>query len=60
MAVSTPDTSFELNLRSSANKTLWTSIDFDGDRTWILTGMLKTLLGNNLQWAVHEGHLINS
>ncbi len=45
MAVpSTPDTSFELNLRSPANKTLWTSINFDGDGSWILMGMLNPSL----------------
>ncbi len=41
---STPDTSFKLNLSSSANKTLWTSIDFDGDGLWIFTGMLNRSL----------------
>jgi hypothetical protein len=51
MAVpSTPDTSFELNLRSSANKSLWTSVNFDGDGLWILSGML-----NHSLVIVHNG-----
>ncbi len=45
MAVSSaPDTSFNLNLRDSANKTLWTSINFYGDGSWILTDMLNRYL----------------
>ena len=51
MAVpSTPDTSFELNLRSSANKTLWTSIGFNGDGWWIVTGMF-----NHSLVIIHNG-----
>jgi hypothetical protein len=51
MAVSSaPDTSFELNLRDSANKTLWKSINFYGDGSWTLTGMLNCYLV-----IIHDG-----
>jgi hypothetical protein len=35
---------FECNLRSYGNKSLWRSLDYDGDGSWILEGMLNRSL----------------
>jgi hypothetical protein len=41
---------FETNLRSYGNKTLWKSIDYDGDGSWILEGMIHGSL-----IIIHDG-----
>ena len=35
---------FETNLRSYGNETLWKSLDYDGDGSWILEGMINRSL----------------
>jgi hypothetical protein len=35
---------FEFNLRSYGNESLWRSLDYDGDGSWILEGMLNRFL----------------
>jgi hypothetical protein len=35
---------FETNLRSYGNKTLWRSLDYDDDGSWILEGMINRCL----------------
>jgi hypothetical protein len=42
--------SFESNLKSDGNSTLWESLDFDGDGSWILEGMINRSL-----IIVHDG-----
>jgi hypothetical protein len=41
---------FETNLRSYGNKTLWKSLDNDGDGSWILEGMINRSL-----IIIHDG-----
>jgi hypothetical protein len=41
---------FETNLRSYGNKTLWKSLDYDGDGSWILEGMINRSL-----IIIHDG-----
>jgi hypothetical protein len=52
-AVATPSVAslgFEKNLRSYGNKTLWKSLDYDGDGLWILEGMINRSL-----IIIHDG-----
>ena len=35
---------FDTNLRSYGNKTLWKSLDYNGDGSWILEGMINKSL----------------
>jgi hypothetical protein len=41
---------FENNLKSNGNKTLWESLDYDGDGSWILEGMINRSL-----IIIHDG-----
>ncbi len=41
---------FETNLRSYGNETLWKSLDYDGDGSWILEGMINRSL-----IIIHDG-----
>ncbi len=45
-----PKISFEQNLRYLSNHTLWLSLDFDGDGSWILDGMINCSL-----IIIHDG-----
>jgi hypothetical protein len=45
---------FETNLRSYCNKTLWKSLDYDGDGLWILEGMINRSL-----IIIHDGSYMN-
>ncbi len=41
---------FESNLKSNGNETLWESLDYDGDGSWILNGMINRYL-----IIIHDG-----
>jgi len=41
---------FESNLKSNGNKTLWESLDYNGDGSWILEGMINRSL-----IIIHDG-----
>jgi hypothetical protein len=41
---------FESNLKSDGNETLWESLDYDGDGSWILEGMINRSL-----IIIHDG-----
>ena len=41
---------FESNLKSNGNGTLWESLDYDGDGSWILEGMINRSL-----IIIHDG-----
>jgi hypothetical protein len=41
---------FEFNLRSYGNESLWWSLDYDGDGSWILEGM-----SNKSLIMIHDG-----
>jgi len=41
---------FENNLKSDGNATLWQSLDYDGDGSWILNGMINRSLK-----IIHDG-----
>jgi hypothetical protein len=45
-----PKISFEQNLRYLSNHTLWLSLNFDGDGSWILDGMINRSL-----IIIHDG-----